>query len=145
MNKIMRASKKPVRKVKDGDNITVEYVGKLQDGKIFDKGKIEFEVGSGEMIIGFDSGVIGMTEGKSKVITISPNNGYGERDDSLMLDIPMQEFLRNNIKPVRGARFTIENHQGIIISVRDTAVTVDFNHFLAGKTLIFNVKVVRIV
>lgn len=144
MNKIMKKSEKVTKAAKDGDHVTVDYVGKLEDGSIFDKGRIDFDVGDGEMIAGFDSGIIGMKEGDEKIIKIKPKDAYGERDDSLTMDLPMKEFIHNNIKPVRGARVTIENQQGRIISVRDTAVTVDFNHFLAGKNLIFKVKVLSI-
>jgi len=144
MNKIMTKTGKPAKKVKTGDNATVEYVGKTAEGSVFDKGRLEFEVGAGEMIAGFDSGVLGMTEGQVKTITIKPKDGYGQRDDNLMMEIPMQEFKRNNIKPVKGAMFTIEGQQGRIVSVRDTGVTIDFNHFLAGKILVFKVKLLKI-
>lgn len=138
---------KPVKApkiVKKGSYVTVEYIGKLEDGKVFDEGKIDFEVGVGGMIAGFDNGVIGMKECTSKDIRIKPKDGYGERDDNLTMEIPMKDFIRSNIKPVKGAMFTVDGQHGRIISVRDTAVTVDFNHFLAGKRLIFKVKVLSV-
>src|SRR3989338_4852324 len=99
----MATPKKLPASAKDGDTISVEYEGKLEDGTTFDKGTLEFDIGSGDMIAGFDSGVVGMKEGETKTIKIKPKDGYGERDEELTMEIPMKEFMRNNIKPVKGA------------------------------------------
>lgn len=120
----------------DGDNVTVEYEGKT-DGKVFDKGKIEFVIGSGDMIEGFDKGVIGMKEGESKTVIIKPKEAYGDHDLDMLTDIPMERFRRIGIVPKKGSIMNLDEGSGRVVSVRDTAVTVDFNHFLAGKTLIF--------
>src|SRR3989344_2889376 len=94
--------------VKKGDKITVEYEGRLENGEIFDSSAhgdhshpLEFEVGSGELIKGFDDGVIGMKKDEEKEIVITPDNAYGQRNPKLVKTIPRQN-IPNDQEPKPG-------------------------------------------
>ena len=117
--------------IKQGDRIKVEYTGTFDDGTVFDtskgKGPLEFEVGSGQIIPGFDKAVVGMKKGGEKKIKIDPKDAYGDYNSQLVKEIP-----RRVLPPAR------------ITGVTDEHVTIDLNHPLAGKKLNFNVKIVDI-
>ena len=141
--------------VKKGDKITVEYEGRLENGEIFDSSAhgdhshpLEFEVGSGELIKGFDDGVIGMKKDEEKEIVITPDNAYGQRNPKLVKTIPRQN-IPNDQEPKPGMMLQVGLPDGkripaFIAEVNDKEVTIDLNHPLAGKTLIFKIKVVKI-
>lgn len=137
--------------VKKGDKIKVDYTGKLEDGTVFDssegKAPLEFTVGSGQIIKGFDEGVVGMNKGDEKEIKIGAKDAYGEMNPQLMRKIP-----RASLPPDREPKVNMMlimstgNGQQIpakISAVDDKEVTLDLNHPLAGKTLIFKVKIVE--
>jgi len=141
--------------VKKGDKIKVDYEGKLEDGSVFDSSKhgdhshpLEFEVGEGKIIKGFDEGVIGMEIGDEKEITIKPEDGYGMPNPELTQKIPKDKIPPGQeIKP--GMILALGAPDGrqvpaTVKEVSDTEVTIDINHPLAGKTLIFNVKLLEI-
>jgi peptidylprolyl isomerase len=133
--------------VATGDNVSVYYTGKLTNGTVFDsnvgKQPLNFTVGSGQLIQGFDQGVIGMSLNETKNITIPSNEAYGPVNPSLIVDVPRSQFGNQTITV--GMEVTASNGQsGIIKSVNATNVTVDFNSPLAGQTLIFEIKVVSI-
>jgi FKBP-type peptidyl-prolyl cis-trans isomerase 2 len=139
--------------VKKGDKVKVEYVGMLEDGTVFDSsqhhgGPLEFEAGSGQLIKGFDDGVLGMKPGEEKEIKIVPNDGYGNHDPQLVKEIPRNCFTENQeIEPGMMFMMTLQNGRQIpvkITNVSDTTVTIDANPPLAGKTLIFKIKIVDV-
>ena len=135
-------------KVKDGDNVSVHYTGKLENGEQFDssvgKEPLTFTAGTGQMIKGFDAAVIGMKVGDKKTITITPEEGYGVTDPSKVVtfdknDVP--DFEKMNV----GMQIQAGNGMpGLITSKDDKQIIVDFNHFLAGKTLVFEIEMVSI-
>lgn len=139
--------------VSKGDSVKVTYEGRLKSGEVFDKTTedkpLEFEVGSGRIITGFDSAVQGMEKGEEKEIEISPEQGYGARKENLLIDVPRSRFPEN-VDPKKGmALKTQDPNTGNtqVVTVADVAgdnIKVDFNHPLAGKTLIFNIEVVEI-
>jgi FKBP-type peptidyl-prolyl cis-trans isomerase 2 len=138
--------------VKKGDKVKVDYTGTLEDGTVFDssKGKapIEFEVGSGKIIKGFDDGVLGMKKGEEKEIKIKPDDAYGQPRPELLKKIP-RDKLPQDKEPKPGMMLMLSSPDGRqlparITEVSDTEVTIDLNHPLAGKTLIFKIKVVEI-
>lgn len=139
--------------VKKGDKVKVEYVGKLEDGTIFDsseiqKAPLEFVVGSGELIKGFEQGIIGMKVGEEKEIKLSPEAAYGPHRSELVKDMPKDCFPQDQDIQV-GMVFMISLQDGREIPVKisnvsEETITVDINHPLAGKTLIFTVKLVNI-
>lgn len=138
--------------VKKGDKIKVEYTGSLEDGTVFDSSEkhgqpLEFEVGAGQLIKGFDEGVIGMEKGEEKEIKIEPAQAYGERNEQLMQKVPKDKIPTDKeLKP--GMMLMLKAPDGrqmpaAIAEVTDTEVTIDMNHPLAGKTLNFKIKVVE--
>jgi len=139
--------------VEKGDKVKVEYTGKLKDGTVFDSSEkqgapLEFEVGSGQVIKGFDQAIVGMKKDEEKKITIQPEDAYGQRNPELIKEIPRQTFPQDQeIKP--GMVFMMKIQDGrqfpaIISEVKDNTVTIDLNPPLAGKTLIFNIKLLEI-
>lgn len=152
------------RAVKSGDTVQVDYTGKLEDGTVFDTSKedvakqagiyvdgsyapITFVAGAGQMIKGFDKGVIGMKVGEEKTITIPPEEAYGEYDKSKILAIPVEKLNITNRSELPEAGQTLRDMSGNqykVTAVNDTDITVDANHELAGKTLVFDIKLVSI-
>jgi FKBP-type peptidyl-prolyl cis-trans isomerase 2 len=139
-------------KVKVGDNISVHYVGKLEDGSTFDSSvgrqPLTFDVGAGQMIKGFDSGVVGMKVNETKTIIIQPAEAYGEYNPDYVREFPKSSFesFPGGLEGITvGMVVSAENgEQGTIIEVNEDTVKVDFNHSLAGKKLIFEVTIVSI-
>ena len=140
--------------IKKGDKVKVEYIGSLEDGTIFDSSEkhntpLEFVVGAGQLIKGFDSAVVGMKEGEEKEITIPPEEAYGSHNPEFVKDMPRNMFPKDQeIQP--GMSFIVDLQDGRKIQVRvskvsEDAVTIDLNPPLAGKTLIFKIKIVEIV
>ena len=139
--------------VKKGDKIKVEYTGTLEDGTVFDstnlKGcPLEFEVGSGQLLQKFEEAVVGMSIGQEKQITISPENAYGQHKSEFLKDISKEYFpAEQEIEP--GMFFMMVMQDGRqrpvkIHNISEDIVTIDLNHPLAGKTLIFKIKVIEI-
>ena len=138
--------------IKKGDKVKVDYTGTLDDGTVFDtsegKQPIEFEVGAGMVIPGFDNAVVGMKKGEEKEVKIEPKDGYGERNDQLLKKIP-REQLPKGPEPKAGMMVGLSTPQGQqipakITEVTDKEVTIDLNHPLSGKTLNFKIKVVEV-
>ncbi|NLI61856.1 MAG: peptidylprolyl isomerase [Methanosarcinaceae archaeon] len=138
---------KPV--VENGDTIKVEYTGKYTNGTVFDTSEgrepLEFVAGAGQMIKGFDNAVIGMKEGEKKTVTIPPEEAYGERNETMILDIPM-ETVKNNLGsvPKIGDGLQFGYFTGYVIEVSDEKITLALNNRLAGETLTFDIEVVEI-
>ena len=153
--KIKKTTKttKTTKTIKKGDKIKVEYSGKLQDGTVFDSSKkhgkpLEFEVGAGKVIQGFDTGVIGMKKGEKKEITITPEQGYGQIRKELLKQVPKEQIPSE--KPLKAGMVLVvglPNGNKIparIAKVGEKEIIIDLNHPLAGKTLIFNIEIVEI-
>jgi len=142
------------------DTVTVDYVGKLQDGTVFDTSiesiaktswkyatgrnyseGLSFTVGAGQMIAGFDKGVEGMKVGETKTVTIPAKDAYGERSDKNMIKVP-REQIPNNEQLQKGMKLMSANGQQFTVyAVDKKEITLDGNHELAGKTLIFDITV----
>jgi len=139
--------------VKKGDKVKIHYTGRIKDGKVFDSSlerePIEFEIGSGHVIIGVDKGVIGMKPGEKKEVEVPPQEGYGEYEQKLLIDVP-KDKMPKDIKPEVGMRLQMVNNMGqplpvLVAEVNDDSVKLDANHPLAGKDLVFNIELVEIV
>ena len=154
--------------VEKGDNISVNYVGKYDNGTVFDTSLLDvakeagpydanstrtyeplsFVVGAGQMISGFDNGVLNMTIGEKKTLKLSPDEAYGEYTMEKIENVPKSNLENANITPeiglkvYRGTMYGMES--GIITNMLGSNVTIDFNHPLAGKNLTFDVEVVSI-
>lgn len=142
-----------MKQVKEGDVVKVHYTGKLLNGEQFDSSvgrePLEFTVGAGQMIKGFDTALPGMGVGDKKTINISPADGYGERSDDAMIRFP-KENVPAEMKLEPGMPLTLSNEQGqpfpvIVSELLDDVVVLDANHFLAGKELVFDIELVEIV
>ncbi len=138
--------------VKSGDTVKVHYHGKLNDGTTFDSSEgrepLEFEVGSGSVIAGFDNGVTGMKVGDKKTINIPVDEAYGQVQDDLLMEFPLDRFPAD-MKPEVGMELNMSNGAGqdfpvIITEVRDNSVVLDANHPLAGEDLTFDLELVEI-
>lgn len=138
--------------VKKGDNVQVHYTGRLTDGTVFDSSQgrepLEFIVGAGQMIPGFDRAVEGMQIGDKQTITIPFMEAYGERRNDLVIEVPAAG-IPERLNPQVGDRLAVCWPHGQQIPVTVTAVTkagvtLDANHDLAGKDLIFDIEMVSI-
>ena len=141
-----------MQQVKTGDKVKVHYHGRLTDGTTFDSSEgrdpLEFEVGSGTVIKGFDEGLLGMGVGDKKTIDISVDDAYGERDPSMIMEFPIDRFPED-LKPEVGMQLTMTNEGGedlpvVIAEVKADSVLLDGNHPLAGEPLIFDLELIEI-
>jgi len=139
--------------VKEGDVVRVHYTGTLTDGSQFDssvgRNPLEFTVGAGQMIAGFDAGVLGMVVGDKKTLQIDPDNGYGQSNPEAIIEFPKTNVPEGMELEV-GMQLNLQNEYGqpvpvVIIELREDLVVMDANHSLAGKDLIFEVELVEIV
>ena len=131
---------------KTGDTVLVDYTGRLEDGTVFDssagKSPIEFVVGGGLVIPGFDVAVKGMKVGEEKNVAIQPEAAYGVRDEAQVFKVP-RDKLPQDREPEVGAQLRLtskageQNLMAVITEVAEKEVTADANHPLAGKTLFF--------
>lgn len=135
-----------------GDAVKVHYTGKLNDGTVFDSSAnrepLQFTLGDGNMIKGFDAAVQGMEIGQEKSVTIPSNEAYGEKRDDMMLDIPLTQ-VPPHIKPEVGMELSLQNQQGQpvpvrVVGVEEEKIILDANHPLAGQDLIFDITLVEI-
>lgn len=146
--------------VQKGNNVTVDYVGKLPDGTVFDTSKedvakehgkyttgrnydegLSFTVGAGQMIAGFDQGVEGMKVGETKTVTIKPEDAYGARSEQNLITITKDKIpdadkyeIGMKVMSAYGQAFTVHK-------INDKDIVFDANHELAGKTLIFDITI----
>ncbi len=139
-------------KAKADDTVKVHYTGTLKNGEIFDssveRDPLEFTVGAGQMIKGFDEAVNGMKVSEKKTVTIPSAEAYGEKNDQLIQQVPRAE-LPEEMKPEVGQTLVATNQEGqqthvIIKEVAEEAITIDANHPLAGQDLIFEIELVAI-
>jgi len=134
---------------KDGDTVKVNYVGTLEDGTQFDSSEgrepLEFVVGAGQMIAGFDKGVVGMKVGDKKTITIAPEDAYGFPSDERIMEVDKSNFPPDLELEVGMELSGPGGYPVTVKEITDSAVTIDANHPLAGKTLTFELELVEIV
>ncbi len=142
-----------MQQVKSGDKVKVHYHGKLTSGETFDSSAgrqpLEFEVGSGMVIKGFDNGVMGMVVGDKKTVNIPVDDAYGPRNPDMMINFPKDRFPEGMEVEV-GMPLVMNNASGEQFQVRVAEiegenVVLDANHPLAGEELIFDIELVEIV
>ena len=137
---------------KRGDTVRVHYTGTLEDGTVFDSSRerepLEFSLGIGQVIPGFDQALTGMKPGESKKVTIPAAEAYGPYRSELVLVVDRSEFPPD-IEPGIGDQFQLsQDGQSFVVNVTDVtdqAVTLDANHPLAGEDLTFDLELVEIV
>lgn len=141
-----------MQQVKEGDLVRVHYTGKLTNGEQFDSSvgrePLEFTVGAGQMIRGFDAALPGMVVGDKKTINIQPEDAYGLRNDEAIIPFPL-ENVPADMKLEPGMMLTLSNQMGqpvpvVVLEVTEEVVMLDANHFLAGKELVFDIELVEI-
>lgn len=139
--------------VKEGDVVRVHYTGKLINGEQFDSSvgrePLEFTVGAGQMIKGFDAAMPGMNVGDKITINIAPEDAYGEKSEEAIIEFPKENIPADMILEP-GMPLTLSNQEGqpvpvIVIEVREEVIILDANHFLAGQELVFDIELVEIV
>ncbi|MEF8853471.1 MAG: peptidylprolyl isomerase [Haloarculaceae archaeon] len=152
--------------IETGDTVSIEYVGRLDDGTVFDTSResvatehglehhpereyepLTVEVGAGEIIQGLEDGLLGLDEGEEATVSIPPEDGYGQHTEDRVVAYDTDEFtaMIGGRAPEEGTEVqTEEGLPGEVVAVDDDTVTVDFNHELAGETLEFAVEVVSV-
>ncbi len=141
-----------MKTAENGHFVSVHYTGRLENGEIFDSSEgrepLQFQLGSGAIIKGFNDAVIGMSVGEEKEITIPPEEAYGYRDEELVRPVPKAMFGADLVPEV-GMVIGVQMENGArvpatITEVTEDSVTLDMNPPLAGKTLKFNIKLMEI-
>jgi peptidylprolyl isomerase len=148
---ITGCGKEGLKMTENGDTVKVHYTGTLSDGTVFDSSvngdPLEFTVGAGQMIAGFDTAVLGMKVGETKKVTIPPDKAYGARDETATKIVNKSE-LPDGMMVKKGDKLQAQASNGnylvTVIAVTDTTFTIDFNHELAGKDLTFEIKLVEL-
>jgi FKBP-type peptidyl-prolyl cis-trans isomerase 2 len=139
-------------KVKAGDTVHVHYHGKLTDGTTFDSSEgrapLQFTVGNGQVIKGFDDALLDMEVGDKKTVNIPVADAYGMANPDMIMEFPKTDFPPD-MKPEVGQQLHLSDNQGnhfpvVVTEVRESSVVLDANHPLAGKDLIFDIELVQI-
>jgi peptidylprolyl isomerase len=142
-----------MQQVKSGDKVRVHYHGKLRSGETFDSSQgrepLEFTVGSGQVIKGFDNGVMGMQVGDKKTVEIPVDDAYGQKSEEMIVEFPRNQFPPD-LDPQIGMQLMMNNGSGqsfpvSVTEVKEESVILDANHPLAGEELIFDIELVEIV
>jgi peptidylprolyl isomerase len=137
---------------KQGDSVKVHYTGKLDDGTVFDSSvgrePLDFTVGAGQLIAGFDEAVVGMAVGEKKTVRVAAEQAYGPHNPEMTLQVPRSD-LPADIQPELGMQLEASQEGGhsmvvTVVEVTDESVTFDANHPLAGKALTFEIEVVEL-
>lgn len=141
-----------MKKVEKGQFVKVHYTGRLENGEIFDssegRGPLEFQVGSGQVISGFENQIVGMAVNEKKTFALSPEEAYGERDEKLEQVFPRSE-LPSSFEPSVGEVLALQTPDGsrlhaTIVDVTPESITIDLNHPLAGHNITFDIEVIEI-
>lgn len=141
-----------MQQVKNGDTVKVHYHGRLTDGTTFDSSEgrdpLEFKVGAGNVIKGFDTAMVDMKVGDKKTVEIPVGEAYGERREDMLMEYPKTDFP-DDMTPEQGLQLHMSDNQGnvfpvVIAEVKEEVVVLDANHPLAGKDLIFDIELVSI-
>jgi peptidylprolyl isomerase len=138
---------------KTGDTVMLHYIGRFEDGRVFDssaeKDPIPVEIGAGKIIKGLEKAMLGMQTGEKKTVTVKPEEGYGNYNENLLIEMPKKR-IPENISPEKGMLLQLVDKNGlklpvIVNEILDESIRLDANHPLAGKVLVFDIEVVKIV
>jgi FKBP-type peptidyl-prolyl cis-trans isomerase SlpA len=151
-NLFFKIKEDSMSQVKENNTVKVHYTGKLADGQIFDtsegKEPIEFVLGQGRLIPGFEKGLIDMKVSEKKTITIAKEEAYGEVNNDLIQEVKKTE-LPQDMEPEVGMGLVSKSPDGremnlMVVEVKEESIVIDGNHPLAGKDLVFDLEVVEI-
>ncbi len=141
-----------MKTVKEDSKVSVHYTGRLEDGEVFDSSKgrepLTFTMGEGQLIKGFEKGIVGMELNETKTVNISYNEAYGPVREELIQKVD-RSMLPSGLDPQVGQKLTSEGSDGSkrvvnVVATDGQSITIDANHALAGKDLIFDIEVVSI-
>ena len=138
--------------IKEGYFVKIEYTGTLEDGTVFDSTEeqgepLEFQIGANQVIEGFEKAIVDMDLDEEKEITLKPDEGYGDRQDDMVRDIPKDNMPSEELEEGMTLMATLPTGMQVpvtVVKITDDHVKIDLNHPLAGKTLKFKLKVVEI-
>ena len=139
--------------IKEGDTVKVHYTGTIADGTVFDTSRerepLEFTLGEGKLIPGFEKAVVGMKVGDTSKVTIPSDEAYGEKREDMVIDVDKGQ-IPPDIKPEVGQQLQVQQKDGgaipvVITEITDETVQLDANHPLAGQDLTFEIEVVEVV
>ena len=137
---------------KKGDSVKIHYTGTLADGTVFDssagRDPLAFTLGSGQVIVGFEEAVLGMAIGDKKTVSIPSQKAYGERNEELVIEVPLNQ-VPPDLKPEVDQKLQMGGPNGelvvvTVVAVTDAVVVLDANPPLAGKDLTFELELVAI-
>jgi len=137
---------------KDGDTVKVHYTGRLGDGTVFDSTRdrdpLEFTIGQGQIIPGFERAVLGMSEGQSKTAQVSAEQAYGVYREEMLVSVQLDR-LPEGFEPEVGKRLQLRHSEGqwigvVVAEVSGETVTLDANHPLAGQDLTFDIELMEV-
>ncbi len=141
------------KKVENGSEVSIVYVGKTDDGKIFDKvdnkeNPFKFRVGSGQVLPKFEESLLGLRVGDKKSIRLTSDEAYGPVNDSLVVELP-RNLIDSKVELSKGKKLVFRTPDGhnvyaVVKDFNDSTVKLDMNHPLAGKNLNFEIEVVSI-
>ena len=149
---IIERKGKIMKQAKNGDTVKVHYTGKLGNGRIFDssakRDPLQFKIGDGQIILGFEQAVVGMNPGETKTTKIPAEKAYGPYSEEFILVVDRSK-IPSNIKPEVGQQYQIPQEDGqkpvfVVTEVTESSVTLDGNHPLAGKDLTFDIQLIEI-
>ena len=141
-----------MQQVKEGDVVRVHYTGKLTNGEQFDSSvgrePLEFTVGAGQMIKGFDDAMPGMAVGEKKTVNILPQDAYGQKNEDALIEFPKPNIPADMPLEV-GMQLQLRDEEGhpvpvTVTEIKDDVVLLDANHMLAGKELVFDIELIEI-
>lgn len=139
-------------KAKNGDTVKVHYTGKLNNGRVFDTSNnrepLEFKIGSGQIIPGFENAVIGMSKGDNNTANIPSDEAYGPHRKELVMEVGLEQ-LPPDFKPEIGGQLEAKQPNGQVIvvtitDIKEESVVLDANHPLAGQDLTFEIELIEI-
>ncbi len=135
--------------IETGDKVRIHYRGALEDGTVFDNSEgrepLEFTAGGDDLIPGVSHAVIGMAVGDKKTVDVPPNLGYGERRNELLIRVHTSQLPDDvQVGAVLGLKTPDGQLQATLIELKEKEAVLDGNHFLAGKTLVFDIEVVGV-
>lgn len=141
-----------MKEAKNGDTVKVHYTGKFEDGSVFDSSEnrdpLEFTIGSGQVIKGFEEAVEGMKQGEKTTASIPSKNAYGPRRDDMVIEVDKNQ-LHPDVEPEKGMQLQMQMPNGqpivaTIIDINEKTLKLDANHPLAGKDLNFDIELIEI-